>query len=263
MAGINAVQQLRGENEVVLDRGEAYIGVLVDDLVSKGTDEPYRMFTSRAEHRLTLRQETADRRLTPLGYRLGLAPTERLVRMEQKWAAVQRMKDWLAATSVEPTAVNDYLVAVDSAPIAETVRLDRLVLRPQVRLGDLLAHLQWLDRSQQIAGMETIHEVAETELRYAGYLEREIENIHRMQALEGQRLPLDLDYEGIQSITHEARQKLARIRPATLGQASRISGVSPADVQVLMVLLKSGNWPRMSHPASVSHETMGEDVPAA
>ena len=240
MAGINAVRTLGGESPLVLERSQAYIGVLIDDLVAKGTDEPYRMFTSRAEHRLLLRQDNADQRLTPLGYRIGLATAERLSRLEQKRDALARLHETLAQTSIAPEAINGYLERVGTSPITEATRLNRLALRPQVRLGDLLA-VSGLDNTvSPVGGMDSLVELVETELKYAGYIERESDNVQQMHKMERQHLPETLDYDTLQSLTLEAREKLNRIRPETLGQASRISGVSPADISALMVLLKGG-----------------------
>ncbi|WP_420456223.1 tRNA uridine-5-carboxymethylaminomethyl(34) synthesis enzyme MnmG [Rubrivirga sp.] len=238
LAGINAVRRLGNEDGVVLGRDQAYLGVLVDDLVAKGTDEPYRMFTSRAEHRLLLRQDTADRRLTRLGHDLGLASAERLARLEQKEDALARTLAALETTNATPDAVNGYLDAVGTTPISEPTRLARLALRPEVDLAAMLAATGQGDVVVLGPGMERTAELAAVEIRYAGYVERERALVEQMRSLERWRIPSDFDVGTVTAITHEAREKLARIRPDTLGQASRISGVSPADVQALMVLLK-------------------------
>ncbi|WP_412061540.1 tRNA uridine-5-carboxymethylaminomethyl(34) synthesis enzyme MnmG [Rubrivirga sp. IMCC45206] len=238
LAGINAARSLDGGEGVVLGRDQAYIGVLIDDLVAKGTDEPYRMFTSRAEHRLLLRQDTADRRLTRLGAELGLASTERVRRLDQKEAALAQTLDALQSTNAHPDAVNGYLESLGTSPIDRPTRLAKLALRPQVELADLLAATGQADLVAPGPGMERTDELAQIELRYAGYVERERDLVAQMQSLERWRVPADFDYAPVAAITLEAREKLARIRPDTLGQASRISGVSPADVQALMVLLK-------------------------
>lgn len=239
IAGINAVRSLGDEDPVVLQRSQAYIGVLIDDLVAKGTDEPYRMFTSRAEHRMFLRQDNADQRLTPLGHDLGLASQERLDRLHKKGEALRSTLGALEQTAVTPEHVNGYLESVGTSPISESVRLARLVLRPQVALTDLLSAIGRPDLVAHAPGLDSIAELAETELKYAGYLEREQEMVERMQRMEAWRFPEGFDYAAVASITKEAREKLDRIRPDTLGQASRISGVSPADISALMVLLKS------------------------
>ena len=238
LAGVNAVERLRGNDGLVLGRDRAYLGVLIDDLVAKGTDEPYRMFTSRAEHRLLLRQDTADRRLTRLGHDLGLATAERLGRLEAKEAALEATLARLRETAVSPEAVNGYLESVGTAPVTEATRLARLVLRPEVRLSDLLDAVGMRDLVVPAPGMEPTEELAEVELKYEGYLAREHELVEKMQGLERYRVPPDFDYHAVRAITMEAREKLSKIRPDTLGQASRISGVSPADVSALMVLLK-------------------------
>ena len=235
---------------VVLGRDQAYLGVLVDDLVAKGTDEPYRMFTSRAEHRLLLRQDTADRRLTRLGHRLGLASAERVRRLDHKEDALARTLEALGAVNAEPDAVNGYLERVGSSPIAAPTRLGRLALRPEVDLAEMLAATGQADLVVPGPGMERTAELASVELRYAGYLEREHALAEQMRGLERWRVPAGFDYAAVTAISHEARQKLARIRPDTLGQASRVSGVRPSDVQALMVLFKRSRSPAASASAA-------------
>ncbi|MEM1094652.1 MAG: tRNA uridine-5-carboxymethylaminomethyl(34) synthesis enzyme MnmG [Bacteroidota bacterium] len=239
IAGINAVQHIREDEPIVFSRAQAYIGVLIDDLVAKGTDEPYRMFTSRAEHRILLRQDNADLRLTPLGYELGLASRERYDRMMEKKDALEATTKALRKHSVQPSAVNDYLEAVGTSPIREAERLDKLALRPQVALRDLLNHLAVYDDlvtpSPGTAPTETLVGI---ELKYAGYVEREMQLVEKMQKLEAWSLPDAFDYTAVSALSSEAREKLGKIRPNNLAQASRISGVSPADISVLMVLLK-------------------------
>ena len=251
IAGINAVQRLREMEPLVLQRSQAYIGVLIDDLVAKGTDEPYRMFTSRAEHRLLLRQDNADQRLTALGHRLGLASSERLERLERKQEALAATLTVLEDTAVSPDAVNGYLEHVGTSPISEPVRIARLVPRPEVDLDGLLTAIERRDLVRPAPGLEPVVQLVETQLKYAGYLDREQEMVDKMKHMESLRLPPGIDYHAIESITMEAREKLARIRPDTLGQASRISGVSPADISSLMVLHKSGRL----GTAEVSRET--------
>ena len=253
LAGINAARAVGGAGAdgaegVVLGRDQAYIGVLVDDLVAKGTDEPYRMFTSRAEHRLLLRQDTADRRLTRLGHRLGLASAERLRRLEQKEDALARTLDALDSTNADPDAVNGYLEHVGTSPVDRPTRLAKLALRPEVDLQDLLAATGQGGVVVPGPGLERTAELAQIELRYAGYVERERALVAEMQSLERWRVPPDFDYDAVRAITLEAREKLGRIRPDTLGQASRVSGVSPADVQALMVLLKGRRVPAATAP---------------
>lgn len=238
IAGINAVQHLRDADAVVFSRGEAYLGVLIDDLVAKGTDEPYRMFTSRAEHRILLRQDNADQRLTPRGHALGLATRERLDRMEAKRAAIDATREALEATAVAPDAVNGYLASVGTTPISEPVRLNTLTLRPQVTLADLLGATGQRHLVTPAPGLERTETLVEIELKYAGYLDREQELADKMARVEAVRIPAGFDFHAVTNITMEAREKLSRIQPENLGQASRISGVSPSDVQVLMVMLK-------------------------
>ena len=243
MAGVNAVRLLGGDDGLVLGRDQAYVGVLIDDLVAKGTDEPYRMFTSRAEHRLLLRQDTADRRLTRLGRALGLATAEQVRRLEQKEVALAQTLAALRSQCAEPDAVNGYLERVGTSPISEPTRLERLALRPEVDLAEMLAATGQAGLVVPGPGLERTAELAAVELRYAGYVEREHALVEQMRGLERWRVPPSFDYGAVTAITKEAREKLARIRPDTLGQASRISGVSPADVQALMVLLKRHRQP--------------------
>jgi tRNA uridine 5-carboxymethylaminomethyl modification enzyme len=241
IAGINAVQRLKDREPLVFKRSESYIGVLIDDLVAKGTDEPYRMFTSRAEHRLLLRQDNADLRLTERGYDLGLATPERLARMQAKRDAMAATRRCLDTTSVAPDKVNGYLDSVGTSPIVSPERLSRLALRPQVVLRDLIAHAGlYADVVTPAPGLEPVEALVETELKYSGYLEREREMVEDMMQLERWTVPEAFDFSTVANITMEAREKLGKIRPDNLGQASRISGVSPADISVLMVLLKRG-----------------------
>ncbi len=239
MAGINAVRQLRSEDPVILKRSEAYIGVLIDDLVAKGTDEPYRMFTSRAEHRLLLRQDNADRRLTALGHGLGLATDARYERMRARKQAIEATRAAIESVSVSPEVVNAYLKQAGTDPIRRPERLAQLARRPQVSLDDLLDRT---GRRQELVtpapGPVPVARDIEIDLRYEGYLDRERDMARKMEEMESLRLPEDFDYEAIEHIAMEAREKLSKIRPENLGQASRISGVSPADVSVLLVMLR-------------------------
>ena len=239
IAGINAVQHLRGEEPLILKRSQAYIGVLIDDLVAKGTDEPYRMFTSRAEHRILLRQDNADRRLTPIGHELGLVSSERYERFKRKSDAIAAVKKNLESTNVSPEQVNGYLEHVGTSPIDEPERLHRLVLRPEVDIADLLeATGQRSDVEVTVAGMENPLHLAAVDYKYAGYLERQQEMIDKMEQKEAWSIPESFEYEAVDNISKEAREKLGKIQPGNLGQASRISGVRAADVSVLMVMLK-------------------------
>ncbi len=239
MAGVNAVRQLQREDPVVLKRSEAYIGVLIDDLVAKGTDEPYRMFTSRAEHRLLLRQDNADRRLTALGHALGLATDARYERMRARKQAIEATRAAIASVTVSPEAVNTYLEEAGTDPIRRPERLVQLAKRPQVSLDDLLDCTGRRDELVTSApGPVSVARDIEIDLRYEGYLARERDLVRKMEDMESLRLPEDFDYASVEHIAMEAREKLSKIRPDNLGQASRISGVSPADVSVLLVMLR-------------------------
>lgn len=241
VAGINAVQKLRDRDPIVFKRSQAYIGVLIDDLVAKGTDEPYRMFTSRAEHRILLRQDNADLRLTELGYELGLATRERYERMLAKKEAMDAMVQTIRAKNVRPEHINDYLEKIGTSPIQFPERIAKLVARPEVSLEALIAHAGLEETvPQPEIGMASIASMVEIDLKYAGYLEREYEMVDKMIELERWQIPDGFDYHQVNNITMEAREKLGKIQPNTLGQASRISGVSPADISVLMVMLKKG-----------------------
>ena len=245
IAGMNAALHVQGKEQVVLKRSEAYIGVLIDDLVAKGTDEPYRMFTSRAEHRMMLRQDNADERLSGMGAGLGLVSEERLSRMHRRREAREQLLSAVRNTSLTPEDVNPFLATVESAPVRQTDRIAKVALRPEVNLGSLLSFTGKRDLIPVIDGLERIEDMVEIDLKYDGYIERERGMIEKMEQLETMPLPMDFDYLAVQNISMEAREKLDRIRPENLGQASRISGVSPSDVSVLMVMVKSGRTPRL------------------
>lgn len=236
MAGINAHRSLCGEKEVVLGRDEAYIGVLIDDLVTKGVDEPYRMFTSRAEYRILLRQDNADQRLTPLGYKIGLVGEEKHENLLKKNAAVESLISMLRATSVKIGEIDDYLISVNEEPLTQGKKLYDIVLRSNVTIADLSREHKKLGKfiSEQGFSKEVI-EQAEIQCKYRGYIERERYYAEKMHRLESIVIPESFDFNVLQSLTIEARQKLTRIRPTTIGQASRIPGVSPADINVLLV----------------------------
>ncbi len=257
MAGINAVQRLREEAPVVLKRSEAYIGVLIDDLVAKGTDEPYRMFTSRAEHRILLRQDNADLRLTDLGHRLGLATQERHERMRQKREAIRQTRTAIEEHTVSPEAANPYLEAQGTSSISSPERIVQLAKRPQVSLEALLRETNlYGDLVAPTPGTYSAAQLAEMDLKYEGYLDRQRAMIRQMEEKEQMPIPRGFDYGAVKNITNEAREKLSRIEPTNLGQASRISGVSPADVSVLMVLLKQGGTSLRPVQENVPHETL-------
>ena len=236
MAGMNAHLKIRGEAPLVLKRSDAYIGVLIDDLISKGTQEPYRMFTSRAEFRTLLRQDNADLRLTELSYRLGLATEERAQKVKDKKQAVEDIKMVLGNLALEPTEINGFFEKMGSAQIMEKQKLDKILLRPGIQLKDLMQELPKV--KDALASYERDHlEQAEIQVKYEVYLNKEKELVERMSQMEGLAIPKQFDYQKIQSLSAEAREKLIRIRPETLGQASRISGINPSDVQILMVYM--------------------------
>jgi tRNA uridine 5-carboxymethylaminomethyl modification enzyme len=236
MAGINAHLKSRERDPLILKRSEAYIGVLVDDLISKGTQEPYRMFTSRAEYRTLLRQDNADLRLTGLSHQLGLANSERMERVVEKEQGVNRIKLIINEMSVEPEELNDFLATKNSAPLAQKQKLAQVLLRPGVGLQDLAHALPALGEAVRSFTTETI-EQAEIQVKYDVYIEKEKELVGRMGQMESLEIPSAFDYAKVKAISTEAREKLGRIRPRTLGQASRISGINPSDVQILMVYM--------------------------
>jgi tRNA uridine 5-carboxymethylaminomethyl modification enzyme len=236
MAGINAHLKWRGEKPFILKRSDAYIGVLIDDLISKGTQEPYRMFTSRAEFRTLLRQDNADLRLTEMSYRMGLASQQRMDKVLQKRKDVESIKDVLKATALEPFEVNDYFQSINSATITEKQRLEKIVLRPNVGLNDLIQHIPKVKEVLGAFSPEGI-EQAEIQTKYQVYIDKEKELVDRMRQLEDLEIPERFDYQRIVALGAEAREKLIRVKPRTLGQASRISGINPADVQILMVYM--------------------------
>ena len=236
MAGINAHRKLKGEEPVVLSRDEAYIGVLIDDLVTKGVDEPYRMFTSRAEYRILLRQDNADLRLTPLGYEIGLVTKKRYEEFLQKKSAVESLVAYAHRQSIKADEICDYLKSVGSEPLTQGRKLYDILMRNNVTfvsLMEVLPKLRKFIESNKIDA-EAIEE-AEIQIKYRGYIEREKFIAEKLHRLENIRIPEDFDYHSMNALTIEARQKLTRIRPQTIGQASRIPGVSPADVNVLLV----------------------------
>ena len=236
MAGINAHRSLRGEEEVVLGRDEAYIGVLIDDLVTKGVDEPYRMFTSRAEYRILLRQDNADQRLTPLGYKIGLVGEEKYENLLKKNAAVESFISMLRATSVKIGEIDSYLISIGEEPLTQGKKLYDIVLRSNVTISDLSqVHKKLAKYIAENDLKREIIEQAEIQIKYRGYIERERYYAEKMYRLENIAIPESFDFNAMQSLTIEARQKLSRIRPTPLGQASRIPGVSPADINVLLV----------------------------
>ena len=236
MAAINAHRSIVGEEALILQRDEAYIGVLIDDLVTKGVDEPYRMFTSRAEYRILLRQDNADARLTPIGHRIGLVDKKRWEEFTKKMAAVDALTEFARTLSVRADAVNDYLQSVGNDPLKQGRKLSDVLMRNNVTIEGIRTVLPRLDKfiRQNQMGEEVIEE-AEIQIKYKGYIEREKFIAEKLHRLENIRIPEAFDYTEMQALTIEARQKLNRHRPTTIGQASRISGVSPADVNVLLI----------------------------
>ena len=236
MAGINAHRALAGEEPIVLKRDEAYIGVLIDDLVTKGVDEPYRMFTSRAEYRILLRQDNADIRLTPLGYEIGLIPQKRYDHFVKKNTLVESLVEFARRQSIKAAEINDYLKSVNSEPLTQGRKLYDILMRNNVTFESLQRVLPKLKKfiADNEMNAEMIEE-AEIQIKYKGYIEREKFIAEKLRRLENIAIPGDFDFHSMNSLTIEARQKLSRIRPTTIGQASRIPGVSPADVNVLLI----------------------------
>ena len=236
MAGINAHRSLKGEEGVVLKRDEAYIGVLIDDLVTKGVDEPYRMFTSRAEYRILLRQDNADVRLTPLGYEIGLVGEEKYENLLKKNNAVESLISMLRKTSVKIGEIDSYLISLGEEPLTQGKKLYDIVLRSNVTMKSLTEVVPRLKKFIEHNNFSAeVIEQAEIQIKYRGYIEREKYYADKMHRLEDIIIPEGFDYNAMQSLTIEARQKLSRIRPSTIGHASRIPGVSPADINVLLV----------------------------
>jgi tRNA uridine 5-carboxymethylaminomethyl modification enzyme len=236
MAGINAHLKINGMPPLILKRSEAYIGVLIDDLVNKGTEEPYRMFTSRAEYRILLRQDNADIRLTPLAYQLGLVDQARYDRVLEKQAAAKSIDKYLQKTSVDPIEINPLLVSVGSNELTQKVKLQPILLRPQVFLKDLVSNIPTLAEAFSEYDDEIITQ-AEINIKYEAYIQKEEEIAKKMGNLDEIRIHDNFEYQRVKSLSAEAREKLNKIRPISLGQASRISGVSPADISVLMVYM--------------------------
>ncbi len=239
MAGINAHLKLAEKEPFILKRSDAYIGVLIDDLITKGVDEPYRMFTSRAEYRILLRQDNADLRLTPEGNKIGLASDERLSRVNHKLEWIDKIKSFMRTTSISPDQVNGLLESLDSAPVRQKVKLEGLLLRPQISIHQLINHIDFLKQYTQQIGEDNAEILEETEIliKYEGYISKEQEIAVKLSKFDEMILKPDFDYQSLSSLSTEARQKLSRIRPATIGQASRISGISPSDISVLLVFL--------------------------
>jgi tRNA uridine 5-carboxymethylaminomethyl modification enzyme len=237
MAGINAALKVQNREPFILKRDEAYIGVLIDDLITKGTEEPYRMFTSRAEYRTLLRQDNADYRLTPKAFEIGLAKEERLIRMEQKFSQSDAMVNFFRETSLKPEEANPILEAKGSAPMSQPDKMFKVFSRPQLDLEDfrkfkkVAAYIEEHNLDQEVV------EQAEIQVKYSGYIEKEKNNADKLTRLEDMIIPDNFNFDKIQSISIEAKQKLNKIRPRTIAQASRISGVSPSDISVLLIYM--------------------------
>jgi tRNA uridine 5-carboxymethylaminomethyl modification enzyme len=239
LAGINSVLKLRKKDEFILGREESYIGVLIDDLVTKGVDEPYRMFTSRAEYRILLRQDNADERLTRKAFELGTASSERIFKLEEKETLIKDIIDFLNVTSVNPEDINPFLSKIDSSLIIQKVKGISIALRPQVRIVELLDLMNGFENRGKIGSIrfKEITESAEIRIKYQGYIEREKIVADKIRRLDKLKVPEDIDYNELLSISTEARQKLKRIMPTSIGQAGRISGVSPSDINILLMYL--------------------------
>ena len=238
MAGINAVLKINGKPSFVLNRTQAYISVLIDDLVTKGVDEPYRMFTSRAEYRILLRQDNADVRLTPLSHQLGLASNERMRRVGEKVRYSEQLSQTVNETSVLPSEANEMLDSLGTPALQQKVKLVNLLLRPEVNMDNLLSispTLQEVVASIPEEVRADTVSATEVQLKYQRYIEKERDVANRILKFENVQLPDNFDYFTLQSLSYEAREKLNKMRPRTIGQASRISGVSPADVSVLLI----------------------------
>lgn len=244
MAGINAVLKINGKDPFILNRTQSYIGVLIDDLVTKGVDEPYRMFTSRAEYRILLRQDNADVRLTPMSYQLGIASEERMRRVEKKQQEIDRLISFLRSTSAVPGDCNETLSELSSAPLQQKVRLENLLLRPELTLKDIMTlspEFATVVNDVSVSFRDEVSDAVEILVKYSRYIEKENEVAGRIVKHENLPIPADIDYRSITALSFEAREKLSKLRPSTVGQASRISGVSPADISVLLILFNKQN----------------------
>jgi tRNA uridine 5-carboxymethylaminomethyl modification enzyme len=236
MAGINAHLKINDKAPLILKRSNAYIGVLIDDLISKGTNEPYRMFTSRAEFRTLLRQDNADLRLTELGYQLGLASAERMRKVEEKIKEVESIKNTLSNQTIVPEEVNPFLNSIDSAVITEKQKASKLLLRPNISLSQVIDNCAELKEKLAYKNIDHL-EQTEIQIKYERYIEKEKEIVDRMLTLENKMIPENFDYDKLSALSIEALQKFKKVRPLTIGQASRISGVNPSDIQILMVFI--------------------------
>lgn len=235
IAGINAHNKVHGKEEFILNRDEAYIGVLIDDLITKGTEEPYRMFTSRAEYRLLLRQDNADIRLTEKSYKLGLANEERLKKVEEKIEKSNELETFLRDLSLKPGVINSILETVESSPVDQAYRASQFLTRPNINLSTL-SEIKEIGEKVELYSNE-VREQAEINIKYKGYIEKERENVSKLQRMENIKIPENFDFTKISSLSAEAKQKFSKVLPKTIAQATRISGVSPADINVLLIYL--------------------------
>ena len=230
------VQKAKHKEPFILKRSEAYIGVLVDDLINKGTDEPYRMFTSRAEFRTLLRQDNADLRLTEKSFNIGLASEERMRAVSDKKTHVEEIKKTMSNFAVEPDLINPYFSSIQSATLTEKQKAAKIILRPNVTLEDMTTHLPELAENLKAYSEDELLQ-AEIQIKYERYIEKEQQLVDKMSDLENMKIPAQFEYEKLSALSNEAMQKLKKIQPSTLGQASRISGVNPSDIQILMVYM--------------------------
>ncbi|MBW1297553.1 tRNA uridine-5-carboxymethylaminomethyl(34) synthesis enzyme MnmG [Aquimarina litoralis] len=237
MAGVNAALKVKERDPFTLTRSEAYIGVLIDDLITKGTEEPYRMFTSRAEYRTLLRQDNADFRLTPIAHKIGLASDERLVRMEEKQKKSESFVRFFKETSVSPKEINPVLEEKKSSPINQSGKMFKIFARPQITLDDMTRVEKVSEYIEQNNLDKEVLEQTEIQVKYSGYIEKEKNNADKLNRLENIKIPKDFDYTKLKSLSYEACEKMSKIKPATISQASRISGVSPSDISVLLVYM--------------------------
>ena len=239
MAGINSVLKIRGEDEMILGRDESYIGVLIDDLITKGIDEPYRMFTARAEYRILLRQDNADERLTRKGFKIGLADKSRIERLERKKEMIDKVISFLEKCSVEPDRISKFLDSAGTSRIKQKTKAINIAARPQINVKSLLGEIShdFIESLTEGGILEEVLESAEIRIKYEGYIQREKLIADKLKRLERVKIPKDIDYAELLSISTEGRQKLEKIKPENIGQAGRISGVSPADVNILLMYL--------------------------
>ena len=237
MAGINAVLKIQGKDPFILNRNEAYIGVLIDDLITKGTEEPYRMFTSRAEYRILLRQDNADERLTRKSFDIGLASEDRLRRMEEKFDQAEKLVHYFEEHSIKPQEINDVIEERDGTPLKQPNKMIAVISRPELKLSDFTKLNRVKEFIEENKYNQEELEQTEIQIKYKGYIKKEQQNADKLHRLENLKIPVNIDYNSFGSMSIEARQKLTKIKPATLAQASRISGVSPADISVLLIYM--------------------------